>query len=267
MRCLGALAVGLVLVALSACVRPDESAERPPSATDRSALVITAQGKLGTEVSKPKQLEADGEGEVTVGFANLAGGHATVVDGPSASLPRAIEFPMYVASGPYPRAAIRLFAESGRALDPADADFRFGAIFRVDSMSSGRANDDGDNLFQRGLASEASMFKLEIGRDYPACTVKGAAGEVSVRSNIKITPGAWYRATCIRTATQVTIAVKPLQGPETSTETVLGASGRLSFPSDRFAAIGGKLYKSGNIVSGASDQFNGAIALVKCRRL
>jgi hypothetical protein len=135
-------------------------------------------------------------------------------------------------------------------------------------MSSGRTIDDGNNLFQRGLSSDASMFKLEVDDENATCTVKGSAGEVIVRSDVTISPGAWYRATCTRTADQVAITLTPQEpGGKSASAVTPGASGTLTFPPGMPASIGGKLDKSGEIVLAGSDQFNGAVALVKCRRI
>lgn len=269
MRCSTGLGSGsAVLVLVMACSQPTGSTPSPqPSGREHASLQITADGEPGTLITGSEQLEVRGDGTVTVDVVKASAGNATVVFGPGRDLPRAIEFPTYVASGPYPLAVVKVTPKSGHALDPYDADFRFGAVFRIDSTSSGRRNDDGDNLFQRGLASDASMFRLDIGRDRPACTVKGSDGEVSVRSDTEVTPGGWYRATCTRTSQRLTITVTPYEsGASATTATSSGQTGRLTFSPGRSASVGGKIYKSGEIVSNASDQFNGAVASVKCRR-
>jgi hypothetical protein len=85
---------------------------------------------------------------------------------------------------------------------------------------------------------------------------------------LTINPDTWYRVTCTRMANQVRITVALHGSAQASTGTVAnGVTGRLTFPALLPAAIGGKLYKSGVIVGIASDQFNGAVALVKYRRL
>jgi hypothetical protein len=268
MRFSAGLAKGLtVLLALTACSQPSESTPRPqPSDHERASLQITADGEPGVRVTGSDQFEVRGHDAVAVDLATLSSGDATVVYGPSRDLPRAIEFPKYVRSGTYPLAVVKVTPTSGQALDPENAEFRFAAVFRLDSTSSGRRIDDGDNVFQRGLASDASMFKLEIGRDRPACTVKGSAGEVSVRSETAVRPGGWYRATCTRRSDGLAITVKPYEsGASPTTAATSGPTGRLTFSPGQSASIGGKLYKSGEVVADASDQFNGAVALVKFR--
>jgi hypothetical protein len=208
-------------------------------------------------------MHVDGNTPVRLGIARQSGGAARLVKGPDAALPTAMEFPPRVASGTYPRAVVKVMPVLSEALDPGPADFEFGAVFRVDKTSAGRRNDDGDNVFQRGLYSDGSIYKLEVDKHYPACLIKGADGEVIVRSRAKIKFDVWYRAMCNRTSTEVSITVSRIGETAAPVTTVVaGASGNLYFRPSLPAAIGGKLNRHGRIVENDTDQFNGAVAEV-----
>ena len=141
-------------------------------------------------------------------------------------------------------------------------------MFRVDTTTSTRSVDNGDNLFQRGLYEDPSQFKLQIDHGYPSCLVRGSAGQVFASSPTKVVSGAWYRVTCSRVGTKVTVQWAPYGSTAAPFTTVAtGSSGTLSFPASTPASIGGKLNASGTVVSSATDQFNGAVANVWVNRL
>lgn len=237
------------------------------SAVTAPTVRVTATGSSGTTVSGSGQLAVTGDTTAAITVAHLSGGNAVLAPGPGAGLPSAVQFPPYVASGTYPRAVVRVGPSSGAGLDPGSADFEYGAVLRLDPTSSGRSVDNGDNVFQRGLSYEASMFKLQADSGRPSCRVRGSSGEVFVRSTTTLTRGSWYTARCSRTASQLSIEVSRY-GSTTVVRTVAtGPTGALSFPAGRPAAIGGKLNASGDIVSSSSDQLNGAVAQVWTERL
>jgi hypothetical protein len=269
MRRASAIASGLwILVGLGACDQQRKVIQPPDSAELSTTLVIKAQGDLGAAVTGAELVAARGAGTVIVRPTSLFDGVATVTNGPDDDLPRAVDFPRYARSGTYPVSVIKVAPTSSQALAPSGYDFRFGAVFRINTMSKGRAIDDGDNIFQRGLNSTESMYKLDIANNRAVCVVRGEAGEVMVRSETPIDSETWYRATCTRTANQVSITVALHGGAPGPTRAVTeGATGTLNFPLHLPASIGGKLYESGVIVGVESDQFNGAVALVKYRRL
>lgn len=141
-------------------------------------------------------------------------------------------------------------------------------MFRLNATSSGRSIDNGDNLFQRGLYEDPSQFKLQLDHGYPSCLVRGSAGQVFASSSTNVTPDKWYRATCTRVGSKVTVQVVPYGSNVTPLSTVAnGSSGTLTFPSTQPAAIGGKVTPSGAVVSSATDQFNGAVANVWVNRV
>ncbi len=230
-------------------------------AAGTSRLALQAVGTTGTLVTGPDHFAVAGNTKVSISVGSLSGGTTRVVAGPDSSLPKAVQFPSYVGSGTYPRAVVRLLQSSGDALSPGASNFQYGAVFRLNTVSSGRSVDNGNNLFQRGLYADRAQFKLQIDHGYPSCLVKGSAGRVFVRSSVKVTPGTWYRTTCSRVGSRVTVAVSRYGAATTVSRSVAGSSGTLTFGSSVRASIGGKLAYSGAVLS-STDQFNGAVARV-----
>jgi hypothetical protein len=230
-------------------------------AASTSSLELQAIGTTGTIVTGADQFAVGGDTTVAISVAGLSGGSTKVVTGPDSALPSAVQFPAYIKSGTYPRAVVRLMPRSGDALSPGASDFEYGAVFRLNASSSGRSIDNGNNLFQRGLYADRSQFKLQIDGGYPSCLVRGSAGQVYAKSSTKVTPDRWYRATCSRVGSRVTVGVTPYGGAATTVSKVVsGSSGTLTFGSSVPASIGGKLTAAGAVVSSATDQFNGAVA-------
>ena len=226
-----------------------------------SSLTLQAIGATGTIVTGADQFVVGGDTTVKISVARLSGGNATVVAGPDSILPRAVQFPSYVGSGTYPRAVVGLTPLTGSALSPGSTDFEYGAVFRLNATSSGRSIDNGNNLLQRGLYGDPSQFKLQIDHGYPSCLVRGSAGQVSIASSARITPDRWYRATCSRVGSRVTVQVTPYGSAATPVSNVRsGSTGTLAFGLSLPASIGGKLTPAGAVVSSSTDQFNGAVA-------
>ena len=252
------LALSLTAFGLAGSARAD---------TVANSLTMTVVGTPGTVATGAAQFSLGGDTAVNVSVASVSSGKATVVAGPDSST-RALQFPAYVKSGTYPRAVVGAVATSGGALSPGASDFEYGAVFRVDTTTSTRSVDNGDNLFQRGLYEDPSQFKLQIDHGYPSCLVRGSAGQVFASSPTKVVSGAWYRVTCSRVGTKVTVQWAPYGSTAAPFTTVAtGSSGTLSFPASTPASIGGKLNASGTVVSSATDQFNGAVANVWVNRL
>jgi len=230
-------------------------------AAGTSNLGLQAVGTTGTIVTGADHFAASGDTTVNISVGSLSGGTTRVVAGPDSDLPNAVQFPSYVRSGTYPRAVVRLLQSSGDALSPGASDFEYGAVFRLNAVSSGRSADNGNNLFQRGLYADRAQFKLQIDSGYPSCLVKGSTGRVFAKSNVKLAPDTWYRATCSRIGSRVAVAVTRYGAASTVSRSVGGSIGTLTFGSSVRASIGGKLSNSGALVS-STDQFNGAVASV-----
>ena len=248
-----ALAACLMSVTL-ACAGAVEA-----GAATASSLAVHVVGSPGTVVTGAGQLVVSGTTSAQVAVARLSGGNATVVTGPDSSLPRAVRFPSYVSSGTYPRAVVRLSSFSGGALSPGSSDFEYGAVFRLNAVSSGRSIDNGNNLLQRGLYADPAQFKLQVDRGYPSCLVKGSAGRVYAASTTKVAADAWYHVTCSRVGSRLTVRVSRYGSSTSASRAVTGSSGSVVFGSSVPASIGGKLTSSGAVAS-STDQFNGAVA-------
>jgi hypothetical protein len=239
------------------------------AAVTSNSLTLRAKGANGTDVAGSAQFQVDGDTAVSIQAVHLDGGRMTVVAGPDASLPSAVDFPDYVSAGTYPRAVLGVTATSGGALSPGSSDFEYGAVFRLDSASAGRADDNGDNLFQRGRYGEASMFKLQVDHGFPSCLVKGSLGAVLVTAPTRVQANTWYSTTCSRIGSRVTVEVVPYGGTAaraSATASASGGSGSLAFDATRSASVGGKLTSSGGAAS-STDQFNGAVAKIWIDRL
>jgi hypothetical protein len=261
MRDLGVLSsLALLVVGAAGTARGAEPAP--------SSLTMQAVGTAGATVSGASQFGVAGDTSVDVAVARRSGGQVRVVSGPGGSFPGAVDFPAYVASGTYPRAVLRVTPTSGAALSPGADDFEYGAVLRLDAVSSGRSIDDGDNVFQRGLYVDSAQFKLQVDHRRPSCLVRGSAGRVFVRSATRLTADKWYVVKCARVGSRLSVRVVAYGSSSTPARAVAyGRSGTLRFPSSRSAAIGGKLTSEGAVVPRATDQLNGAVARVWVRRL
>ncbi len=176
------------------------------------------------------------------------------------------DFPDYAPTGPYPRAVLTARnVGTDDAFDPGTGDFSWGADFRLDAASTGRPDDNGNNVVQRGLSSDPVMFKLDLDASLrPSCTVHGAAGKVKVMALAKVAPGTWYRARCTREGDRLTVTVSELLsgGSAGSTDrSNEGPVGDVTFEDPRIPiSVGGKVAHNGVVIGSASDQFNGELA-------
>ncbi|MEP7089922.1 MAG: hypothetical protein ABI776_07400 [Nocardioidaceae bacterium] len=256
---MGALAVGALAL----------SAQPVQATTPVGTLSMRAAGATGTVVADARQFSVIGDTSSDVAVAQVDGGTASLVRGPDADLPRAVRFPEYDPDGGYPRAVVSVTPTAGTALSPGDSDFEYGAVYRLDAVSSGRSEDNGDNVWQRGRYGDPAIFKLQLDHGYPSCLVKGSDGEVFARSRARLTPDTWYTTTCSRVGTTLTVAVRPYDDPAavTTSVAVTGTSGTLTFAPTRPASIGGKLTSNGTSVARSADQLNGAVARVWVDRL
>jgi hypothetical protein len=182
-----------------------------------------------------------------------------------------VRLPVYSGVSDPPRAVVRIRAsDTSDPLSPRTSEFEFGADFRLDATSTGSTVDNGDNLIQRGLFRDRGQYKLEVDAGKLACRVKGATGQVTVRSPVSISRGAWYRAFCRRAGTQVVLKVARIisggLGTFTST-TANGGTGDVDMGGSVPLSAGGKLSADGLLVLAATDQFNGIVDRVFYRRL
>ncbi len=225
--------------------------ELPPDAAEGSAL-STAPIQTGSARVEVEVIARDG-GEVTV----TRGRDGELV----------LDFPAFdEANDAPPRAVVRVTppAQGSDPLAPGEADFTFGAEFRIDTESKGTAVDNGDNLMQRGLSSDPSQYKLELDGDRPACRILGAKGDVEVKLDNKVVPGGWYRVTCSRTGDLVQLSLTeygPYDRMEEFSAEQEGATGNVEWPRAQTPmSVGGKLAATGDMIRSATDQFNGLVS-------
>lgn len=175
--------------------------------------------------------------------------------------------PAFTADPEPPRAIIRVLAADQDAADPLDpgvADFSFGADFVLDPESEGTEVDGGNNLMQRGLASDPSQFKIDVDDHRPQCRISGPDGEAELKAQDEITPGTWYRARCSRTGGTVSFVVTELESPEDGIErialTTQVRTVNLTWKDGTPLSVGGKLRADGQVIRSATDQFNGEVS-------
>lgn len=264
-RHLGTLAcAGLVVLApLTAACDLDEQQETPASSTPvtRTPSPTAEPGRDLLIEDRDGELVQAGTASVRIEVATLDGGRLGRAEDPDGA--SAIGFPPYRTSGRYPRAVVVVTsAGADDQLNPGTHPFTWGTDFRVDPRSDGRAEDNGDNLIQRGLYSESTLYKAELDLGRPACVVQGPEGTVTIRSAAAVVAGVWYHMECRRDGPEVTVVTWPLADPDDQTSRVaVGTTGDLT-PADPAVplSIGGKVSSTGEVIRSATDQMNGDLA-------
>jgi hypothetical protein len=213
----------------------------------------------------------DGDGSVTTTAVRAYGGTLSSV----ASVPGqgdALRFPTFDPSSTGARAVVEVRnSTSTDVLAPGYRDFSWSIAFKVDATSavhSSTSHDDGDNMFQRGLYSTV-QYKLDVDAHRPGCRIRGttgSAGAVKVVAPVTVSPDRWYRATCTRTGSKLTVTVDAYGSDGQITQTwTRSATSSVGFGSLTWknkatpVAIGGKLTSTGTFPSGSVDQFNGVL--------
>ncbi|OLT41858.1 hypothetical protein BJF86_02285 [Serinicoccus sp. CNJ-927] len=174
----------------------------------------------------------------------------------------ALRLPAYSGAAAPPRAALQL-ASSGPhgPLDVGVQDFEFGTDFRLDAESQGTEVDGGNNLIQRGLASDPGQFKIDVDGGRVGCRVAGSEGVVEARISSSVRPDTWYRARCSRNGDVVDVRIESLESLKTAgAATATGSIGDISFDAGLPLSLGGKVRADGELIASATDQFNGVVA-------
>ena len=204
-----------------------------------------------------------GSAPVHVSVVTAHGGKVTSAAGRLGGTDHAARFPVFGDTSTSPRAVVEVAnAGSGDPLDPGTQPFTLGADFTLDEVSadgSATSTDNGDNLVQRGRYDDQSQYKLEIDGQRPACRIKGAAGDLTIHAAMQVTPDRWYRATCRRDSSGVTVSVTWWNADGSSTTkswTKPGSPGSMTPASASVPiTIGGKLL--GAVIDPSADQYNG----------
>lgn len=242
-----------------AATEPEPPAATPtatvsgPALDDPTVLITFEDEPRGKAVSA---FEQRGSLDERARALTTNGGRVTVEEGPEGGHAR---LPAFDRSPSGARAVIVLEPEEGdESLDPGDGDFRFGAKFALDRVSEGHGGDNGNNLVQRGLAADATQYKLQVERGKASCRVAGSGGEVVVKSRSSVQPDTWYTLTCTRQGDELSLKVEAADGTvdEVSAN---GDMGSVVAEPGTPLVVGGKVDGAGRVLTGNSDQFNGAV--------
>ena len=254
--------IAFCVVALAACSHlpggsgaPTQSARSTypiaPSVSAAGVLLdFDNEDPLATTVAK----------RVSVRSLEAGGGQAVQV--PSGNGTSALRFPPHSPETQAPRLVFVINpAGATDLLNPEGNDFSFGADLRLNDVSSGKGGDNGDNVLQRGLFSDANQYKLQVDKRVPSCTVKSAEGRLFVKFDQGLDEG-WFRVRCDYEAGLLRLSVSRIltdRVEELGAKTGSMSIESLSFSRSTPATIGGKIGSNGELVLNESDQFNGEL--------
>lgn len=251
----------------AAASKDDEVSTGEPAAHDDGAVPQPAPGAAlvtyDPQVGEPVT-GLSSPFPVTVDVVSRDGGAIVTARDPWGET--VLRFPAFSESVPPGRAVLSLRPDPHQSPDPLSPgvdDFFFGADFAVDLRSHGTDVDSGNNLLQRGLASDPSHFKLEVDARRPACRVHGPDGKVELRTRTRLQAGTWYRARCSRTGATVQLDVWKLDASQPIlVEQVrrVSLTGDLQWAPGTPASVGGKLAANGDMIRSQTDQYNGLMS-------
>jgi hypothetical protein len=254
--------IALCVLALAACAHlPGVSGA--PTQSARSTYPITpsisAEGVL-LDFDNEDPLATTLAERVSVRSLEAGGGQPVQVQ--SGNGTSALRFPPHSAEAHAPRLVLVIHpAGAADLLNPEGNDFSFGADLRLNDVSYGTGGDNGDNVLQRGLFSDANQYKLQVDKRVPSCTVKSGAAGLIVKFDQVLDEG-WFRVRCDYEARSLTLSVSKILtdrvedlGDKTESKSI----GSLGFSASTPATIGGKIGSNGELVLSESDQFNGEL--------
>lgn len=251
----------LATVGVSGCAGPGTETRLPTEASPTPYAVEPQLSPravlLNFDEEDPIAVQTTGK----VGSRSLQANGGQLVQVPSGNGTSALKFPSYDSGKTGPRLVLALEPEGGRDdLNPGAGDFSFGADLRLNEESSEKgSDDDGDNVLQRGLFSDAFQYKLQVDKRVPSCTVKAGAERLFVDLDQAFDDG-WYRVRCdYRAGTLTLSASRVLQDriEPLAVRSVQGTPGPLQFAVKTPVTVGGKITPQGELVFTQSDQFNG----------
>ncbi len=242
-RALAGLIVGASVASVAGLVTPGAAA---PVATTKEVLFTFEGTPAGTAFTAIPNL---GTGNTTQSIKLKNG--AYVISRRSATTGGGIiDFPAYDGTQAGGRAAVVVQnAGTTDALSPGALAFTMGADAKVDTTNEGTVDDDGNNIFQRGLYTDAAQMKLQIDGGRFSCRIKGDLGAIEKWSPLVLTTGAWYRATCTRQVVtggdRMVLVVAPIKsdgtlGTATTTTSAVSPVGNLTYPLATPASVGAK---------------------------
>lgn len=177
---------------------------------------------------------------------------------------QAIQFPASTGAEEEPGVGLVAFASGEPLPNPGTAPFGFGADVRFDDLGAASANDNGDNVLQRGLAADPTQYKLQVDKGAPSCTVTGTDGRLIVKGET-LENGHWYRLACLLDADGLTLTVTDLDAESSTDFSVPGVVGAVTFADDVPIAIGRKAGPDGAGIVVQPDQFNGTMDTIWIR--
>jgi hypothetical protein len=209
------------------------------------------------------EIKQVGSADVTIDVVDLSDGVVEVAKGRRGGA--ALDFPTFRGEAEtYPRAVVTVSNAGAKdQLSPGIRDFIWGGDFKIDKLSYGPGVDNGDNLVQRGISSQPTLFKAEIDKDRAACTVRGDEGELIVRARERVRPGWWYRVRCERTLNELGVYVTEYDPDglvNTYARRVNGPIGDVTMvDATTPLTVGGKVGSDLELLNKATDQFNGLV--------
>ena len=252
------LAVLAVLLTSACGTAVGDPGVDPAAATDtppRPQLLLTFDDQQAGPAAG-KEIRSDGTAAATIDLLAVNKPVAAFEKGRDEGI--ALRLPAYAGTQKGSFAALRVEPEEW--LSPGASEFTFGADVRLDGDSNGSEIDNGDNVLQRGLFADSAQFKIQVDKHHPSCVVRGTDGAVVVKSKLTLDPAKWYRLSCHRLDTTVTLAVTDLKAGTAPAEvSKTGPIGSLDLIGSEPLAIGAKIGEDGEIVTSSTDQFNGRI--------
>ena len=259
-------AAALVLGACSEQRPPSRDQAVPPpksQAADPRSLTLPRDADVlikGRTAGRPQQ---SGTADVDVQVSTLDGGDVRPSEGRDSR--GAWRFPAFESRGSYPRAVMVARPVEGEdPLSPGLGRFAYGADIILDATSTGRKMDNGNNVVQRGLSGDPSLFKLEVDANMrPRCTVAGQADVLAVYALQPIEAGRWYRIRCELEPNVIRITVSEFLASGAVTTTgreERGDAGAVVYSDSEVPfSVGGKVAHDGSVNKSSTDQFNGEI--------
>src|SRR5215211_2772628 len=162
--------VACCMVALGACGNlADGSSEPTQSARSTYPITPSVSGRaVLLDFDNEDPLATTAAERVSVRSLEVSGGQAVQVH--SGNGTSALRFPAFSAEREAPRLVLVLNPiGASDLLNPGGQDFSFGADLRLNDASSGKGDDNGDNVLQRGLFSDANQYKLQVDKRVPSC--------------------------------------------------------------------------------------------------
>jgi hypothetical protein len=262
------VAAGLVVAdpTASSAVAVSSSGRAVAVSSSGRAVAVSSSGRAVVRIAlnhERARYASTGQAKVSATVVSAQRGHLAWEKGRPGQT-GALSTPAFHPIGP--RAVLRIMARHDNPLSPGFKDFGFGADVQMDAgpttSKQAGSTDNGDNVVQRGLFGGVGQYKLQVDDRVPSCRVRGAAGTVLVRSDVRLVPRVWYHLSCKRSGRQVTLmmAKYPWGGkaPVWRRWVGSGPTGSVRAPAQVPLSVGGKLTDVGGLAEQV-DQFNGRI--------